>query len=81
MVGGDFKQISLTGFADGSYWFRARGEDADGNLWYSEPTRVEVKHYPLWQAFGLFASGALMFVVLSYYLLRSHLKVTKRKDA
>jgi len=76
---GDFKQITLTGFADGRYWFRVRGEDTNGTHWYSAPLKIDVKHYPLWQAFGLFGIGAVMFVILAYYLLRAHLRVSQRQ--
>lgn len=90
---GSFRQLSLSGFDDGTYYFRARlgsngevdkrvetehDELADESSeqgeedTYSNVVRVDVEHYPLWQALGLFALGALLFIALITVLLRLH---------
>lgn len=71
---GDFKQLSLTGFSDGTYYLRAT---ADNIGQPSEIITVTVDHYPLWQALGLFLVGLLLFVTLVTVLLRSHRRVNK----
>lgn len=66
---GDFKQLSLTGFSNGNYYLRAR---ADNLATPSNVIRVEVSHYPLWQALGLFFIGLLLFTLLVVVLLTLH---------
>lgn len=66
---GDFKQLSLTGFSDGTYFLRAR---ADNIAEPSAPIKVVVDHYPLWQALSLFGCGLVLFVLLVTVLLRAH---------
>ncbi|MCC5856234.1 MAG: hypothetical protein JJU10_11250 [Idiomarina sp.] len=64
---GDFDQIALSGFPDGTFYFRAREGDN-----FSETVTVTVQHYPLWQALGLFAAGAILFFLLAWTLIRAH---------
>src|SRR5690606_37272979 len=48
---GDARTITLSGFADGDYFFRAQvrnGDAAKQN--YSNAIKVTVQHYPIWQA-------------------------------
>ncbi|RUO81515.1 hypothetical protein CWI84_01795 [Idiomarina tyrosinivorans] len=64
---GDFTQLSLSGFDDGTYYLRAM---ADGQ--HSAVQTVTVEHYPLWQALSLFAAGAALFALLVVSLLLLH---------
>ncbi|MEX1220577.1 MAG: hypothetical protein WEA82_00520 [Idiomarina sp.] len=66
---GTFRQISLSGFNDGNYWFRARGLSNDGTEFTTAPIAVTVQHYPLWQALTLFGVGAVMFLFVAGYIL------------
>lgn len=66
---GSFKQISLSGFNNGDYWFRARGEHSNGEVFTTAPVAVTVNHYPLWQALTLFSIGAVMFLIVAGYIL------------
>lgn len=66
---GSFQQISLSGFSNGDYWFRARGERSNGEVFTTAPVAVTVKHYPLWQALTLFSIGAVMFLIVAGYIL------------
>lgn len=68
---GSFRQISLSGFDDGHYYFRAHIEVAGESL-YSNVHPLEVRHYPLWQALGLFIMGALVFIALLGTLWHLH---------
>lgn len=66
---GSFEQISLSGFDDGTYYFRAREGDRVSNV-----VEVTVRHYPLWQAFSLFGLGAVIFILLVKTIIRYHLR-------
>ena len=69
---GDFKDISLTGFSNGTYYLRARAEDADRQGYVSNTIEITVKHYPLWQALTLFFIGLVIFITLVATLLLLH---------
>ncbi|MCC5880762.1 MAG: hypothetical protein JJU03_12795 [Idiomarina sp.] len=69
---GSFRQISLSGFDDGTYFFRARVEQGDNAVSYSTTHQVSVQHYPLWQALSLFGVGLGLFVALLTTLLWLH---------
>lgn len=71
---GDFKRLSLTGFSDGTYYLRATASNIPAP---SDVIKITVKHYPLWQALGLFIIGLMLFVTLVTVLLRSHWRVNK----
>ncbi|MDV6314872.1 hypothetical protein [Idiomarina sp. HP20-50] len=78
---GDFKDISLTGFSNGSYYLRARAQNANGQSLISNTIKVTVKHYPLWQALTLFFIGLVIFVTLVATLLLLHRQwVHSRKE-
>ncbi|RUO44403.1 hypothetical protein CWE15_04305 [Aliidiomarina taiwanensis] len=64
---GDFQQISLSGFASGDYYFRARSQEMLSNT-----VHVVVAHHSLQQAFTLFFIGAALFAVLVLCILRYH---------
>ena len=66
---GDFQQVSLSGFASGDYYFRARSQDKVSNT-----VHVVVSHYSLQHAFTLFFIGAGLFAVLVLCILRYHRK-------
>lgn len=66
---GDFKQLSLTGFGNGTYFLRAISKSAEQP---SNVIKVTVSHYPLWQALGLFSTGLLIFIVLIFIIIRAH---------
>lgn len=72
---GSFQQLSLSGFDNGSYFFRARllqdSESIDAVV-YSNIHQISVEHYSLWQALSLFAIGAMLFIALITVLLRLH---------
>ncbi|RUO72572.1 hypothetical protein CWI80_08460 [Pseudidiomarina sediminum] len=57
---GDFQQMTLSGFADGQYYFRVKPTDGVT----STTARLEVRHYPQWQAYSLFALGLVLFSCL-----------------
>ncbi|EKE82946.1 hypothetical protein [Idiomarina xiamenensis] len=72
---GDFQQLTLSGFADGSYYFQARLDDAGNDAaepLLSDIVRVDVKHYSHAQAYGLFIAGALLFSILVILVLCLH---------
>jgi hypothetical protein len=58
---GAFRQLSLSGFDDGTYYFRARSGEQ-----YSNVIAVTVSHYPLWQALLLFSLGLILFAALVF---------------
>lgn len=58
---GDFRQLSLSGFSNGEYFIRAIADNVGQP---SDPIKVTVSHYPLWQALSLFVAGLLLFTVL-----------------
>lgn len=66
--GGDSSRV-ISGLPDGDYRFRLRAADADEDAW-SDTIRVEVEHHSLARAFGFFATGAVVFLVLIVALLR-----------
>jgi hypothetical protein len=57
--------ITLTGYADGRYFFRA---GRAGN--WSDTLQVEVRHHALSRAFAFFALGLLLFAILVTVILR-----------
>lgn len=65
---GSFAQLSLSGFDDGVYYFRARTATHE----YSNTHRIEVTHYPLWQALSTFVIGAILLTSLLTTLLLLH---------
>ena len=65
---GSFTQLSLSGFDDGIYYFRARTASDD----YSNIHRIEVSHYPLWQALSTFVLGAILLTRLLTTLFMLH---------
>lgn len=75
---GSFQQLSLSGFDNGSYFFRARilqnevSQPIDSAAIYSNTHQISIQHYSLWQALGLFALGAVLFIILITVLLRLH---------
>ncbi|MDX1706421.1 hypothetical protein [Pseudidiomarina sp.] len=64
---GDFSATTLSGFADGTYYFRLNTPEGFSNV-----IQVEVLHYPLWQAFSLFFAGLLLFLILVLLIVRMH---------
>lgn len=64
---GDFSATTLSGFADGTYYFRVNTAAGSSNV-----IKVEVLHYPLWQAFSLFFAGLLLFLILVLLIVRMH---------
>lgn len=69
---GSSTSMTLSGFADGEYWFRVSASESAGTP-SSPAIRVQVQHYPLWQALSLFAIGAALFLVVLVYILRAAL--------
>lgn len=61
---GMFRQLSLSGFDDGTYYFRARSGEQ-----YSNVVSVTVAHYPLWQALALFLLGLMLFAALVFTIV------------
>lgn len=61
---GMFRQLSLSGFDDGTYYFRARAGER-----YSNVVSVTVAHYPLWQAVALFLLGLTLFAALVFTIV------------
>ena len=61
----------ISGLPDKHYFYRVRMVDT--NEW-SQPVGVEVKHHPLGRAFGFFALGAIMFVIMIAVLIKGALK-------
>ena len=66
--GGDASRV-ISGLPDGEYRFRLRAADADEDAW-SDRITVVVEHHSLARAFGFFAVGAAVFLVLIFALLR-----------
>ena len=60
--------ITLTGFEDGRYYFRARQEGSP----FSEPLVVEVAHHSLQRAFGFFMVGLALFIILVMTIVRGN---------
>ncbi|WP_018142355.1 hypothetical protein [Thioalkalivibrio sp. ALJ7] len=57
----------ISGLSDGEYRFRLRAAEADD--WADQAT-VTVEHHSLARAFGFFAVGAIVFLVLIGAILR-----------
>jgi len=76
---GDFKDISLTGFSNGTYYIRALAEGVDKQTYISNTIQVRVEHYPLWQALTLFFVGLVIFITLVATLLLLHRQWTHSK--
>ena len=66
---GDFRQLSLSGFSDGTYYLRARANNISRP---SNTITINVQHYPLWQALGLFFTGLIIFTLLVVVLISAH---------
>ncbi|OOC09785.1 MULTISPECIES: hypothetical protein [Thioalkalivibrio] len=66
--GGDTSRV-ISGLPDGEYRFRLRAADADEDAW-SDRITVVVEHHGLARAFGFFAVGGAVFLVLIVVLLR-----------
>ncbi|WP_019623855.1 fibronectin type III domain-containing protein [Thioalkalivibrio thiocyanoxidans] len=64
--GGDTSSV-ISGLPDGEYRFRLRAEGADD---WADEARVEVAHHSLARAFGFFALGGAVFLVLIVAILR-----------
>jgi len=64
--GGDTSTV-ISGLPDGEYRFRLRAADADA---WADEARVRVEHHSLARAFGFFAVGGLVFLVLIVAILR-----------
>lgn len=60
--------LTLTGFADGLYYFRA---GPAGGPW-SETVTVEIRHHPLGRALGFFSLGLALFTILGLTILLGH---------
>lgn len=69
---GDFQDISLTGFSNGTYYLRARAEGPDSEVYTSNTIEITVQHYPLWQSLTLFFVGLVIFITLVATLLLLH---------
>lgn len=65
---GAFRQLSLSGFDNGLYYFRAVSDSGQ----QSQVHQLEVEHYPLWQALSLFVIGAFLFASFVVTLLVLH---------
>ncbi len=63
----------LSGLSDGIYYFRV----LDKQEVASNIISVEVKHHTLGKAFGFFALGALMFIILVTVLINASRKEEK----
>lgn len=62
----------VSGKADGHYYYRVRSfNDTHPSPW-SRTVVVEVRHHPLWRAFGFFSLGALVFLATVWLVLRRH---------
>ncbi|RUO25967.1 hypothetical protein CWE09_04365 [Aliidiomarina minuta] len=72
---GMFRELSLSGFDNGIYYFRAQSGDQTSNT-----VSVEVRHYPLWQALSLFVVGAILFFLLIMTIIKYH-RLEKRRQA
>jgi len=68
--------ITLSGFADGEYWFRARG-DTTQDAAISKPISINVRHYPLMQAVSLFTVGLVMLLLLITYIVWANAQLKK----
>lgn len=67
---GSFQQLSVSGFDDGVYYFRARLNGSENE--YSNIVQVSVSHYSLWQALGLFTLGTVLLLSLLLTLFILH---------
>lgn len=59
--------MTLSGFADGDYYFRAGRE---GN--WTDTVQVTVEHHSLARALGFFISGLILFSILTVVILRGN---------
>lgn len=59
--------MTLSGFADGGYYFRAGRE---GN--WTDTVKVTVEHHSLARALGFFISGLILFSILTVVILRGN---------
>lgn len=60
--------ITLTGFDNGTYYFRAQQSGAAA----SDTVVVEVAHHSLARAFGFFLAGLILFIVLTVTIIRGN---------
>lgn len=59
--------MTLSGFADGNYYFRAGGEDT-----WTETVQVTVEHHSLARALGIFCCGFILFILLIVVIFRGN---------
>ena len=59
--------ITLSGFADGDYYFRINSATVS-----SEVLKIEVKHHGLTKAFGFFITGLILFCILLACIFIGH---------
>lgn len=59
----DRHRFSMTGLANGDYWYRLR-VDGDSPGQWSKPVEVRVHHQSLVRAFSFFGAGFVVFVTL-----------------
>ncbi|MGQ4275636.1 hypothetical protein ACQ5ES_01085 [Pseudidiomarina sp. E22-M8] len=72
---GDFEKMTLTGFSDGDYYFRLKpSAELSSNV-----VVVSVRHYSSWQAYSLFFTGLVLFIVLVVTIITLHRR--RRNDA
>ncbi|ADC70543.1 conserved hypothetical protein [Thioalkalivibrio sp. K90mix] len=64
--GGDTSSV-VSGLPDGEYRFRLRADGADD---WADEARIDVAHHSLARAFGFFALGGVVFLVLIVAILR-----------
>ncbi|WP_018175089.1 MULTISPECIES: hypothetical protein [unclassified Thioalkalivibrio] len=64
--GGDTSSV-ISGLPDGEYRFRLRADGADD---WADEARIDVAHHSLARAFGFFALGGVVFLVLIVAILR-----------
>lgn len=60
--------VTLTGFDDGRYFFRARQGDSP----FSDTVIVEVAHHSLQRAFAFFLVGLALFLILVFTIVRGN---------
>lgn len=74
---GDFTEMTLTGFGDGTYYFRLK-PDAGVS---SNTVQLQVEHYPSWQAYSLFFVGLGLFIVLVVSIITLHVRTRRQEVA
>ncbi|RUO60914.1 hypothetical protein [Pseudidiomarina marina] len=75
---GDFQDMTLTGFSDGTHYFRLKvsssepAENTHQETQLSNVVQVQVDHYALEQALTLFSLGGVLFAILVVIILYQH---------